>query len=328
MINNGFENYKILPWISIIFYFFSQLFSEISSGIKLMYILSLIGIAFSQFYFALKLGEIDFPIIPSFITIILPGVLILNMYGIAILFSTSLLMISLVLVSLNIKYRSILLNILIGILFSILYQCRLEYLFVFLIILLIWPFINDYKNIEAKFIVRDICILIFSFIIILLPWQLHLYEKQLYFSRIASGEDWNSIYHLIFNNESTFILNIIFNLQKIIVILANNGFEHLKNLGSPKLLPILFMPLVGIGFMMIKKCKYLLLYISPLIIIFPILCYYHPDFDMVRMFTPLLPFYGMCIGMFICKNFNMIGNYILAKFSIVSILLFTFSIFF
>ena len=88
------------------------------------------------------------------------------------------------------------------------------------------------------------------------------------------------------------------------------------------------MPLVGIGFMTIKKCKYLLLYISPLIIIFPILCYYHPDFDMVRMFTPLLPFYGMCIGMFICKNFNMIGNYILAKFSIVSILLFTFSIFF
>ena len=206
------SKFKILPFISIIFYFFSQLFAEISTGIKLMYILSLIGIAFSQFYFALKLGEINFPIIPSFITIILPGVLILNMYGIAILFSTSLLMISLVLVSLNIKYKSILLNILIGILFSILYQCRLEYLFVFLIILLIWPVINDYKNIEAKFIVRDICILIFSFIIILLPWQLHLYEKQLYFSRIASGEDWNSIYHLIFNNESTFILNIIFNL--------------------------------------------------------------------------------------------------------------------
>ena len=108
--------------------------------------------------------------------------------------------------------------------------------YLFLIILLIWPVINDYKNIEAKFIVRDICILIFSFILILLQRQLHLYEKQLYFSRIVSGEDWNSVYHLIFNNENTFILNIIFNLKKIMIILANNGFEHLKDLGSPKFL--------------------------------------------------------------------------------------------
>ena len=78
------------------------------------------------------------------------------------------------------------------------------------------------------------------------------------------------------------------------IILANNGFEHLKNLGSPKLLPILFMPLVGIGFMTIKKCKYLL-YTTPLIIIFPISCYYHPDFDMVRMFTHFYHFMG-CVS--------------------------------
>lgn len=328
LINHGFENTKILPLMSIIFYFFSQIFLDSLTGVKLMYVLSLIGIVFSQFYFAIKLGEANLPIIPSFITLILPGMLVLNLYGIANLFSTSLLMLSLVLISLNLKYKSILLTASIGIIFSILYQCRLEFLFIFLIILLVWPFINNYKKFEVKLILRDFCILVLSFLIILLPWQLHLYENGLIFSRIASGKGWNSIYHLILNDEATFISNITLNFKQIIIILTNNSFEHLKNLGSPKLLPILFMPLVGIGFMMIKKCKFLILYISPLIIFFPILCYHHPDFDMVRMFTPFIPFYGMCIGMFICKDFNMNGNYFLAKFCIVSILIFLFSIFF
>ena len=262
LINNGFENTKILPFMSIIFYFFSYITSDNLMGAKLMYVVSLTGITFSQFYFAKKFGEVNFPIIPSFITIILPGILVLNLYGIANLFSTSLLMVNLVLISFNLKSRNILLNILIGIFFSILYQCRLEFLFIFLAVLLIWPFINDYNKFETKLIIRDLCILILSFLIILFPWQMHLYENELFFSRIASGKGWNSIYHIIFDKEGTLISNIVFNLKDIIFILANNGFEHLKNLGSPKLIPILFMPLVGIGFMFLKKAN-ICFYISP-----------------------------------------------------------------
>ena len=328
LINYGFESTKILPLISIIFYFFSSLFIENLIGIKIIYVLSLIGLAFSQFYFSIKLGEINFPIIPAVITILMPGILVLNLYGIANLFSTSLLMVNLVLVSLNLKYKSILLNIFIGFLFSILYQCRLEFLFVFLIVLLIWPIINGYKICEIKLITRDIFTLILSFSTILLPWQMHLYENGLFFSSIASGKGWNSVYHLIFNADQTFVFNIINNFKDIIIILANNGYDHLKNLGSPKLLPILFLPLVGIGFMLIKKCKYLIVYITPFIIVFPILCYSHPEFNMVRMFTPILPFYGMCIGIFISKSFDLKINNTLIKFSIVSSLLLIFSIFF
>ena len=328
LINYGFESTKILPLISIIFYFFSSLFIENLIGIKIIYVLSLIGLAFSQFYFSIKLGEINFPIIPAVITILMPGILVLNLYGIANLFSTSLLMVNLVLVSLNLKYKSILLNMFIGFLFSILYQCRLEFLFVFLIVLLIWPIINGYKICEIKLITRDIFTLILSFSTILLPWQMHLYENGLFFSSIASGKGWNSVYHLIFNADQTFVFNIINNFKDIIIILANNGYDHLKNLGSPKLLPILFLPLVGIGFMLIKKCKYLIVYITPFIIVFPILCYSHPEFNMVRMFTPILPFYGMCIGIFISKSFDLKINNTLIKFSIVSSLLLIFSIFF
>ena len=328
LINYGFESTKILPLISIIFYFFSSLFIENLIGIKIIYVLSLVGLAFSQFYFSIKLGEISFPIIPAVITILMPGILVLNLYGIANLFSTSLLMVNLVLVSLNLKYKSILLNMFIGFLFSILYQCRLEFLFVFLIVLLIWPIINGYKICEIKLITRDISTLILSFSIILFPWQMHLYENGLFFSSIASGKGWNSVYHLIFNANQTFVFNIINNFKDIIIVLANNGYDHLKNLGSPKLLPILFLPLVGIGFMLIKKCKYLIVYITPFIIVFPILCYSHPEFNMVRMFTPILPFYGMCIGIFISKSFDLKINNTLIKFSIVSSLLLIFSIFF
>lgn len=328
LINHGFESTKILPLISIIFYFFSSLFIENLIGIKIIYVLSLVGLAFSQFYFSVKLGEISFPIIPAVITILMPGILVLNLYGIANLFSTSLLMVNLVMVSLNLKYKSILLNIFIGFLFSILYQCRLEFLFVFLIILLIWPIINGYKICEIKLITRDIFTLILSFSTILFPWQMHLYESGLFFSSIASGKGWNSVYHLIFNTDQSFVFNIINNFKDIIIVLANNGYDHLKNLGSPKLLPILFLPLVGIGFMLIKKCKYLIVYITPFIIVFPILCYSHPEFNMVRMFTPILPFYGMCIGNFISKSFDLKINNTLIKFSIVSSLLLIFSIFF
>ena len=328
LINHGFESTKILPLISIIFYFFSSLFIENLIGIKIIYVLSLVGLAFSQFYFSVKLGEISFPIIPAVITILMPGILVLNLYGIANLFSTSLLMVNLVMVSLNLKYKSILLNIFIGFLFSILYQCRLEFLFVFLIILLIWPIINGYKICEIKLITRDIFTLILSFSTILFPWQMHLYESGLFFSSIASGKGWNSVYHLIFNTDQSFVFNIINNFKDIIIVLANNGYDHLKNLGSPKLLPILFLPLVGIGFMLIKKCKYLIVYITPFIIVFPILCYSHPEFNMVRMFTPILPFYGMCIGIFISKSFDLKINNTLIKFSIVSSLLLIFSIFF
>ena len=51
LINNGFEKYKDFTFMSIIFYFFSYITSDNLMGAKLMYVVSLTGITFSQILF-------------------------------------------------------------------------------------------------------------------------------------------------------------------------------------------------------------------------------------------------------------------------------------
>ncbi len=324
LLNDGFHNVKNLPFISLLFYLSVLPFENELVGLRVLYALSLTLISIFQFYFAYQLGEKKNPIISSLIVLIIPGLAVLNLYSLANLVSTSLLMFGLFLVCLYIKYNKLLLIFVIGIFFSLLYQSRAEFLFIFLILILSWPLLIDYKNKKYRFLLRDLSILISTFILILFPWQYFLYKNDLYFISTASGRGWRSVYHYVFSED--LFSNFIINLKDIIIILIKNSFEHLKNLGSPKLFPIFFLPLVGIGFLQLTKSRILFIFMTPLVIFFPLCGYYHPDFNLTRMFTPMLPILSMCLSVFVTSTNKNNKNYLKIKFFSVFIVLFLYTL--
>lgn len=325
LLTDGFQNVKNLPFISVLFYLFVLPFESELIGLRVLYIFSLTLISILQFYFTFQFGEKKFPIISSLITLVIPGLAVLNLYSLANLVSTSLLMLGLFLVCLYIKFNRLLLVFLIGIFFSLLYQSRAEFLFIFLILILSLPFLIDYKNEKYKFLLRDLFILILTFILVLFPWQYFLHKNDLYFISTASGKGWRSVYHLIFSER--FFSEFTYNMKEIIIILIKNSYEHLKNFGSPKLFPIFFLPLVGIGFLRLVKNNILFIFMTPLVIFIPLCGYYHPDFNLTRMLTPILPMLCMCLSNFISSNCENNTNFLKIKFfSVFTILLlYTFS---
>ena len=76
-------------------------------SLRVLYALSLTLISIFQFYFAYQLGEKN-PIVSSLIVLIIPGLAVLNLYSLANLVSTSLLMFGLFLICLYIKYKKLL----------------------------------------------------------------------------------------------------------------------------------------------------------------------------------------------------------------------------
>ena len=131
IIEEGLKNTKLLPVISLIFSFSSQIFNDNLMGIKFLYLLSLSIIAFVQYKFSLVLCGQKFPIIPVLITLVIPGILVLNIYSIGNLLS-HLYFLALYFVEISRANKNFIITFLIGVFFFDI-SVRLDNLAVFLL---------------------------------------------------------------------------------------------------------------------------------------------------------------------------------------------------
>ena len=85
---------------------------------------------------------------------------------------------------------------------NVVFPIHVFILIYFLILILSWPLLIDYKNKKyIDFLLRDLLILVLTFILILFPWQYFLYKNDLYFISTASGRGWRSVYHYVFSED-------------------------------------------------------------------------------------------------------------------------------
>lgn len=185
-LNEGvYTNTKIHPLLSLISASINKLTHSAILTYQIIYGLTgmLLSISIHKLLKKLMLDTKHIKKIHLFV-LITPGILLFSLYSIANIFYTALAYFSVYITYKAIEDRSYIYSAIAGFLIGLSYLSRIEGL-ILMIILLMIIIIIDYKS--KKSLQSYLFLLIISFVICILPWQIYLANNNLVFSSIIYG---------------------------------------------------------------------------------------------------------------------------------------------